>query len=167
MILRDNIKADNWDVGMFADNDILHAINKLKNSASSGPDKISCKIIKALKYALLKPLAHLANLSVETGVFPEMWKAGNILPVYKKGSKLSSENYRPIILMSNLGKILESVVIRNVLPYIDLNLPSELHGFRPNRSTETALCALLEEIKLEMSKNKKSGYPCPRYVRCI
>ena len=64
-------------------------------------------------------------------------------------------DYLPIILMSNLGKILESALIRNVMPHIDLNSPSEMHGFRPNRSTETALCALLEEIKAEMRKKKK------------
>ena len=92
-ILKDNFKAENWDVGLFSELDILHAINKLKNSASSGPDNISCKIIKALKFALLKPLSHLANMSVETGVFPEIWIAGNIIPVHKKGSKMSSDNY--------------------------------------------------------------------------
>ena len=154
-VLKENIKAENWDVGLFSELDILNAINKLKNSASSGPDNISCKIIKALKFALLKPLSHLANMSVETGVFPEIWKAGNIIPVHKKGSKLCSDNYRPIILMSNLGKILESAVIGNVMPHIDRNLPSAMHGFRPNRSTETALCTLLEEIKSERSQKKK------------
>ena len=41
------------------------------------------------------------------------------------------------------------------MPNIDLNLPSEMHGFRPNRSIETALCALLEEIKSERSNKKK------------
>ena len=55
-------------------------------------------------FALLKPMSHLANMSVESGVFPEVWKVGNIIPVRKKGSKLSSDNYRPIILMSNMGK---------------------------------------------------------------
>ena len=94
-------------------------------------------------------------MSVETGVFPEIWKAGNIIPVHKKGSKLSSDNYRPIILMSNMGKFLESAVIGNLVPHIDLNLPSAMHGFRTNRSTETALCTLLEEIKSERSQKKK------------
>ena len=65
------------------------------------------------------------------------------------------ENYRPVILMSNTGKILESAVIGNVMPHIDVNIPLEMHGFRPNRTTETALCALLEEIKSERSKKKK------------
>ena len=78
-VLKENIKAENWDVGLFSELDILNAINKLKNSASSGPDNISCKIIKALKFALLKPLSHLANMSVETGVFPEIWKAGKMI----------------------------------------------------------------------------------------
>ena len=156
-IFRDNIKADNWDIGIFSEQDILQAINKLKNSATSGPDGISCKIIKALKFAILKPMTHLADMSVESGVFPEVWKADNIIPVLEKGSKLEIDNYRPIILMSNLGKILESVVIGDVMPRIDVNLPSAMHGFRPNRITETALCILLEEIKSERKKNKEAA----------
>lgn len=75
--------------------------------------------------------------------------------MHKKGSRLSLENYRSITLMSNMEKILESAVIRNVMPHKDLNLPSEMHGFRPKRITETALCALLEEIKSEWSKKKR------------
>lgn len=72
---------------MFSEQDILHAINKLKNSATSGPDNISCKIIKDLKFALLKPMSHLANLSVESGIFPEVWKAGNIIPLPKRDQR--------------------------------------------------------------------------------
>ena len=68
-------------------------------------------------------------MSVETGVFPEVWKAGNIIPVHKKGSKLNIDNYRPIILMSNPGKIPQSVVTGDVMSHIDVNLPPAMHGF--------------------------------------
>ena len=57
-------------------------------------------------------------MSIESGEFPEVWKAGNIISIHKKGSKLDMDNYRPIILMSNLGKIHESVVIGNALQHI-------------------------------------------------
>ena len=112
-----------WDVNPISEADILLAINKLKDNLTSGPDAIPCKLIKALKFAIAKPMTYLANLSVEMGVFPQIWKQGDIIPVHKKGSKLDINNYRPIILMSNLGKILESAVVANVMSNIDINLP--------------------------------------------
>ena len=41
------------------------------------------------------------------------------------------------------------------MQHIDVNLPTAMHGFRPNRSTETALCAILETIKSKRSSKKK------------
>ena len=98
-------------------------------------------------------MTHLANLSVDSGVFPKCWKVGNITPIHKKGSKLEVDNYRPIILMSNLGKLLESIVLENVQPILDKLLPDTMHGFRPNKGTETAVTTMLEDIK-EKKKNK-------------
>ena len=57
--------------------------------------------------------------------------------------------------MSNLGKILESAVVGSVMTYIDLNLPEDMHDFRPFRSTEIALCFLIEDAKTETSNKNK------------
>ena len=78
---------------------------------------------KALKHVLLKPLTRLANLSVNTSTFYKIWISGHIIHVHKKGPKLNPDNYRPVILMSNLGNLLESVVIGDVIPKFEVNLP--------------------------------------------
>ena len=41
------------------------------------------------------------------------------------------------------------------MPHIDVILAMSMHGSRPNRSTESALCALLETIKSERNSKKK------------
>ena len=41
------------------------------------------------------------------------------------------------------------------MTYIDVNLPEIMHGFRPFRSTETALCSLLKDAKTEKSNKNK------------
>ena len=44
------------------------------------------------------PLARVFNLSLKEGVVPFEWKEANIIPLFKKGSRNKSENYRPVSL---------------------------------------------------------------------
>ena len=44
------------------------------------------------------PLVKVFNLSLEEGIAPSEWKERNITPLFKKGSRNKSENYRPVIL---------------------------------------------------------------------
>ena len=63
-----------------------------------GPDGISGKILKNCAGSLAYPLSLLYKLSYNTGIIPQEWKLGNVVPVFKKGTKSSVENYRPISL---------------------------------------------------------------------
>ena len=40
------------------------------------------------------------------GVFPSVLKTAEVVPVFKKDSKLYYSNYRPVSLLSNIEKIL-------------------------------------------------------------
>ena len=40
------------------------------------------------------------------GVFPSVLKTAELVPVFKKDSKLYYSNYRPVSLLSNIEKIL-------------------------------------------------------------
>ena len=51
-----------------------------------------------------------------TGVFPCVLKTANIVPVFKKDSKLDYSNYRFIFLLPNIEKILEKVIYKHFMP---------------------------------------------------
>ena len=87
-------------------------------------------------------------------MFPSIWKKGNILPIHKKGLKSEPSNYRPVCLMSNLGKLLELIILRKVDLHIEHALPSNMHGFRRNKGTESALVSFLDNIKDLKGKKK-------------
>lgn len=55
--------------------------------------------------------------------YPDSWKLANITPVFKKGNKQDKNNYRPISILPNIGKVFERVVYRHVYKYfLDNNL---------------------------------------------
>ena len=59
-------------------------------------------------------MADLFNLSFITGVFPSVLKTGKVVPVFKKDSKLDYSNYRPISLLSNIEKIFEKLIMKDL-----------------------------------------------------
>lgn len=87
--------------------EILTIIENLKCKKSPGIDGIRSETLKEIKLEIIKPLSFLINQCLQTGYFPKVLKTSIIKPLYKNGSKVSMENYRPISLLSNISKIIE------------------------------------------------------------
>ena len=82
----------------------------LKNfdvTKSAGIDNISGLFLKDGAEVLSSPIAQLCNLSILTSSFPDACKTAKLLPLYKKGCKTDSQNYRPISLLPLVSKIIE------------------------------------------------------------
>ena len=63
------------------------------------------------------------NRSFNEGIFPEPWKVANVIPILKKGDESLPSNYRPVALLSCLGKLQERIVFKNLYYFlIDNNL---------------------------------------------
>ena len=95
----------------------------------------------------------LFNFSVKNADVPAIWKDAIIVPVLKPGKPVGeSSSYRPISLLSPCVKILE----RLLLPIVNASLsPSETqHGFRPLRSTTTALLPVASQIARGFNQRK-------------
>ena len=61
------------------------------------------------KKELKTTLSNLVNLFFECGAFLENLNTASVTPIYKKDDLPSSNNYRPISLLSNISKIIEIV----------------------------------------------------------
>ena len=57
-----------------------------------------------------QPLAYLLNIVFHKRTFPDACKIAKIIPLHKRGSSLDCNNYRPISLLSNIGKITETLI---------------------------------------------------------
>ena len=75
----------------------------MKENNSPGVDGLSPKILKETVEQISKPLAHV---SLQEGILPLEWKEANIIPLFKKGSRNKSVNYRPVSLTSVICKLL-------------------------------------------------------------
>jgi hypothetical protein len=68
--------------------------------------------------------------------------------VFKKGEKYLANNYRPVSLTCICCKILEHIVVSNILKHLDEQniLVDCQHGFRSKQSCETQLLTLAHEL---------------------
>ena len=95
------------------------------------------------------------HIILDSGNIPSDWTRGIILPIYKnKGSKRDPANYRPITLLSCLGKLFTSILNKRLYKYLEENnlLSETQSGFRKEYSTIDnifSLYALQEYCKRE------------------
>ena len=77
-----------------------------------------------------------------------MWTLGNVTPIFKKGDKQSTKNYRPISLFPICGKMIEKIIFNNLYLYLNSNnlITKNQSGFHPGDSTTNQLLFLVDEI---------------------
>ena len=127
---------------------VASKINNMKENKSPGVDGLSPKILKETVEQISKPLAHVFNMSLQEGIVPLEWKEANIIPLFKKGSRNKSVNYRPVSLTSVICKLLETIIRDHMIDFLvkhKLVNPSQ-HGFLKARSCLTNLLCFFEEI---------------------
>ena len=93
------------------EDEIIKAIHALKLNKSPRADDILNEHLKSSKHVMLPVYVKLFNLIFDTGIVPESWLIGNIIPIYKnKGNIENPENDRPITLLSCLGKLFTAII---------------------------------------------------------
>jgi len=93
------------------------------------------------------PISIIINKSLQEGIFPQSLKTALVCAIFKKNDKTKCANYRPISLLSNVGKIFERVMFNRIERFLDDHnlIYKYQYGFRKNYSTNHALLSI-EEI---------------------
>lgn len=87
----------------FSCDDVLSALQSLKNNHSNGPDNISARLLYNCRNSLVFPLFILFRRSLSEGIFPTVWKTCSITPILKTGDPSDVSNYRPISILPHLA----------------------------------------------------------------
>ena len=133
---------------VISDEKILKIIRSLNPNKAHGWDEISIRMIKLSDVALVTPLKIIFTNCLRRGVFPEIWKCANVVPVHKKNEKNIKSNYRPISLLPIFGKVLEKLIYDSLYSHLvscDLLNPNQ-SGFRPGDSTVNQLISIMHTI---------------------
>ena len=138
------------------DLEIIRTVQNCKNKTSTDFSDISMSLLKKVISKIVKPFAHICNVSFQTGVFPNKMKIAKVIPLYKSGEKNIFTNYRPISLLPQFSKILEKLYNNRLDKFLNkcnILSPSQ-YGFRSSMSTTEALLDLVEEITTSLEQNK-------------
>ena len=133
-------------------NGIPKLLNNLKPGKAAGPDKIRPLMLKELHVELTPNIEVIFERSLETGKLPADWCRANVTPIFKKGDKSLTANYRPISLTCILCKDLEHILASNIVRHRDeQGLMYDLqHGFRKKRACEKVNKKVQEEPQSEI-----------------
>ena len=114
---KDKHKNTRWTIN----NLILHRISTIFSGLffriSAGPGEISIRLIKSCKFTIGEIYICL-NECNKKKVFPTKMKLAYVTPIFKKGDKLDSPNYRPISLTPSFAKIFERLLLTQMMNFI-------------------------------------------------
>ena len=122
-------------------------INSLNNS-SPGYDGIPSTLVKRTMHLYLKTLTLIINQAFYDGVFPRELKIAKVIPIYKSGSTMELNNYRPISVLNIFSKVFERLMYDRLTQFLDKYniLHHNQYGFRQYHSTHHALITLVDKI---------------------
>jgi hypothetical protein len=151
-IIRNRIQ---FDFGPVTSRQIQRTVSSFINKKCS-LGEIPISIIKSVIKIIAPILSVLITNCVTSGVYPTNLKIARVVPIFKKGSKYSTTNYRPISVLSNFNKIFETILHQRMSRFIEINnlLSKNQYGFRKGRSTTCAILNLITNILKALEKKE-------------
>ena len=74
-------------------NDIFKYLNKLSGKKVCGHDSLPPGMLNDVAIVIAKPLTHVTNSILQTGIVPDDFKHAVVTPIYKSGPKQELDNY--------------------------------------------------------------------------
>ena len=137
--------------------EVAVALSELDPTKSTGHDLLPPKILKIASRELCYPLADLYNRCIESCDWPLHWKKGDWVPVFKKDNKQDIKNYRPVTVLTVIGKVFEQLLSKQLTSFIDPMLSNNLTAYRKGQSCETSLIGLVERWKQAVDNRNVVG----------
>ncbi len=136
---------------------VTNTIKNLQPQKAAGPDQITGRMLQNLPTKVIYFLTNVYQSVIKLEYVPNNWCESKAIFIPKNNKLLKNEPkaYRPICLSYVIFKLLEKLIQTyleraKIYPH---KLSNCQHGFRPNKSTLTALSELISVIETGFHKN--------------
>jgi len=135
--------------------EVSSVIHSLRNSGSNF-NTIPTFIFKFCSDILSPIISSIFNLSLTRGVFPASLKVARVIPIYKSGERNNVKNYRPISTLPAMSKILEKLMYKRLISFLDANgiLCNKQFGFRRNMCTSDAILEFMDYVVASLNSKQ-------------
>ena len=140
----------------FTETEIRTAVFEQKNSKSSGTDNLISEVFKN-SFDIISPfLLSLYNKLLDSGIFPESWGEGIIVPIFK-GGNLEAKNFRGITLNNIISKIYSKLLVNRLTKWSDKHQKfiDNQFGFQIVKSTVDCIFIIHALISKTLASKKK------------
>jgi Reverse transcriptase (RNA-dependent DNA polymerase)/Endonuclease-reverse transcriptase len=138
--------------------EIQQIIRSLKPFKAPGPDSIQNVLLKNLPNSAIAWLTNIFNKCFSLSYWPKSFKIAKVIPILKAGKPpTDASSYRPISLLNATGKLLEKVLQKRLINFVEEKnlLPNFQFGFRRGHST-IHQAARIKQFIIRNKRNKKS-----------
>ena len=137
-----------------SEHDVRRSFGRLNVNKAAGPDKITTKLLKTCASELTPVFTHIFNWSLETCCVPKCFKRSTIIPVPKKKSPQTLNDYRPVALTSVVMKCFETIVSKFIRTLLPPDFDKFQFAYRANRSVDDAITINTHEILKHLETRK-------------
>lgn len=140
----------------FTETEMELSVKSFNPKKAPGPDGFTADICAAAINASPGVFLAIANTCLRLGCFPTIWKIASVVVLRKPGKSdyTNAKSYRPIGLLSIMGKTLEKMLITRLKWHLLPKGNKRQYGFVPQRSTEDSLYDLVNHIKKKIANKE-------------
>ena len=117
-------------------------VNTLETAKASQQSHIPTKILKQNSDGSTEHFYENINQCMSKSIFPSDFKLADVTPVYKKKSKNSKNNCRPVSILFNISKMYEICIYDQIQWFFDSLLSKYQCGFRRDYNAQHCLESL-------------------------
>ena len=143
------------DAQLITVDELKSLLSKLKPSKSPGLDKVSNILLKNIPEKAVNILLNIFNSCIRLNYFPQAFKKAKVVAVPKPNTPKNNPNsYRPISLLSNIGKVFEKLIHHRINDFVSSHglVAREQFGFKKDHSTIHQIM----RIKNKIISNKRN-----------
>lgn len=126
--------------------ELYTAAGKMKNGKAAGLDGLPSEVVKRVIQNQTDWILENFNNCLKEE-FPNCWKEAKVVLIPKTGKSLDNpSSYRPVCLLSILGKVLDRILTEIITQFLEENKLSnnKPYGFRKGKSTDMALKKIID-----------------------